>query len=58
MNAIPLYKIMTIDDQIKDENYNTILIEKQLRYDHYHQVKFINMNILLLKIYYHLINSK
>ena len=40
------------------KNYDMILIEKQLRYKLYHQVKFINMNILLMKIYYHLINNK
>ena len=49
---------MTINDQIRDENYNMILIEKQLKYQLYHQVKFVNMNILLVKIYYRLINSK
>ena len=36
---------MTIDNKIRDENYHTILIEKQQKYQHYHQVKFINMNI-------------
>ena len=40
------------------ENHDMILIEKQLKYQRYHQVKFINMNILPVKIYYHLINSK
>ena len=55
---------MTINDQIKDEikdemkSYNMILIEKQPKYQPYHQVKFINMNILKAKIYYYLINSK
>ena len=46
------------DIRLEMKNYNTILIEKQLKYQLYHQVKFINMNILLVKIYYHLINSK
>ena len=47
---------MTIDNKIKDEeNYNMVLIEKQQKYQHYLQVKFRNMNILQLKIYYHLI---
>ena len=46
---------MTINDQITDENCNMILIEKQLKYQLYHQVIFKNMNILLVKIYYHLI---
>ena len=49
---------MTINDQIRDEKNNMILIKKQPKYQLYHQVKFVNMNILLVKIYYHLINSK
>ena len=49
---------MTIEDKIKDENYNMILIEKQQKYLPYHQAKFISMNILLVKKYYHLINNK
>ena len=49
---------MTINDQIKGKNYNMILIEKKLKYQLYHQVKFMNMNILWVKIYYHLINNK
>ena len=39
---------MTINDQIRDENYNMILIEKQPKYQLYHLVKFINMNIWLV----------
>ena len=50
--------MMTIEDQIKDESYNTILIEKLQKYQLYHQVKLISMNILLVKRFYHLINSK
>ena len=56
---------MTIEDQIKDEKlqyYNitktTILIEKLRKYLLYHQVNLINMNALLVKKYYHRINSK
>ena len=50
---------MTINDQIEMKNYyNMILIEKQLKYKPDHQVKFVNMNILLVKKYYHLINNK
>ena len=49
---------MTIEDQITDENYNIILIEKQQKYQLYHQVKLISMNILLVKRYCHLINNK
>ena len=40
---------MTIDDKIKDENYNMILTEKQQTYHHYHLIKLINMNILHVK---------
>ena len=49
---------MTIEDQIKDENYNMTLIEKLRKYLLYHQVNLINMNILLVKKYYHGINNK
>ena len=43
---------MTINDQIRDE---------KLQYDINqldHQVKFVNMNISLVKTYYHRHNSK
>ena len=40
------------------ENYTTMLIEKQLKYQLYHLVKFISMNISLVKIYYHPINGE
>ena len=43
--------------RLEMKKYN-ILIEKQLKYQPYNQVKFVNMNILLVKIYYHLINNK
>ena len=36
--------------RLEMKKYNTILIEKQAKYRHYHEVKFINMNILLVKI--------
>ena len=50
---------MTINNQIRDEKLQyDIKIEKQPKYQFYHQVKFINMNILLVEIYYHLINKK
>ena len=35
-----------------------ILPEKQQKYQHYHQVKLINMNILQLKKYYPLIKEQ
>ena len=41
--------------KLKMKSYNIKLIEKQQKYLLYHQVNFINMNILLVKIYYHLI---
>ena len=33
------------------KNYNMILVEKQQKCQHYHQVKFINVNILEVKKY-------
>ena len=43
---------MTIDDKMRDKNQNMILTEKQQKYQHYHQVKLINMNILqIIKFY-------
>ena len=49
---------MTINDQIRDEKLQYVSIEKQLKYGLYYQVIFKNKNILLMKIYCHLINSK
>ena len=40
---------MIINDEIRDE---------KLQYDINGLIKFVNMNILPVKIYYHLINSK
>ena len=36
--------------RLEMKNYSMILIEKQLKYQLYHQMKFININILLVKI--------
>ena len=36
---------MTIDDKIRDENWNMTLTEKQQQYQLYHQIKLINMHI-------------
>ena len=47
---------MTINDQIRDEKIQYYI--NQPKHQPYHQVKFIDMNILLMKIYYHLIHSK
>ena len=44
--------MMTIEDKVIDEKYNTILTEKQQKYQHYHQVKLTNMNSLQAKKYY------
>ena len=49
---------MTIDDKIRDENYNMILTEKQQKYQLYHLEKLINMNILQVKKYCFMIKDK
>ena len=41
--------------RIEMKNYNTILTEKLQKYQHYHQVKLIKMNIFQVKKYCHLI---
>ena len=41
--------------KLKIKKCNTILTEKQKKYEHYHQVELININILQVKKYYHLI---
>ena len=35
--------------RLEIKNYNTVLIEKQQIYQHYHQVKLINLIILQVK---------
>ena len=48
--------IMAINDKIRHAKLQyKILTEKPKRYQHYHQVKLINMNFLQVKQYYHLI---
>ena len=49
---------MTIEDQIRDEKLQYVLIERLQKYQLFHQEKMINMNILLVKKYYILINSE
>ena len=49
---------MTIEDRIRDENYNMTLIKELQKYRLYHQVKLISMNIFLVKKNCHLINNK
>ena len=41
--------------RLKMKNYNKLLTEKQQKYQHYHEVKLINMNILQVKKYCHLV---
>ena len=38
--------------ELKMKNYNMILTETQLKYQHYHPDKLININILQVKRYY------
>ena len=49
---------MAIEDQTKDEKLQYDIKERLRKYQLYHQVKLINMNTLLVKKYYHRINSK
>ena len=37
--------------RLEKKNYNMILTEKLQKYQHYHQMTLINMNILQLKEY-------
>ena len=37
--------------RLEIKSYNTILTDKQQKYQRYHQVKLINMNILQVKKY-------
>ena len=49
---------MTIDGKIRDEKLQYCITEKQQKYQHYHQLKLLNMNILRAKKYYHLIKEE
>ena len=49
---------MTLEDQIRDEKLQYNINREAAKYQLYHQGKLISMNILLVKRYYHLINSK
>ena len=40
------------------KKYSLMLTEKQQKYQHYHQVKLINMNILQVKKYFHPIKKE
>ena len=48
---------MAINDQIRDEKLRYV-INREAAKIALSSGEFINMNILLVKIYYHLINSK
>ena len=49
---------MAIEDQIKYEKLQYDINREAAKYQLYHQAKLINMNTLLVKRYYHLINNK
>ena len=49
---------MTTDDQPRDKDYNTMLLEKLQKHQPYRQTNLTIMNILLVKKYYFLIKSK
>ena len=49
---------MTINDHIRDEKLQYDINREAAKISALYQVKDINMNILLVKIYYHLINNK
>ena len=49
---------MTIDDEIKDEKLQYDINREADKYLPYHQENFVNVSILLVKIYYHVINNK
>ena len=46
---------MATDDKIIDEKLQFDINRELAKYLHYHQVKLINMNILLVKKSYHLV---
>ena len=49
---------MAIEYQIKDGNLQYGINREAAKYQFYHQVKLISMNVLLVKRYYHLVNNK
>ena len=52
-----MIKIMTINDQIRDEKLQNNINRKAAKISALSSAKFINMNVLLVKIYYHLIEQ-
>ena len=55
---IYIIKTMTVNDQIRDEKRQYDTDRKAAEISALHQVKSINMNILLVKIYYDPISNK
>ena len=49
---------MTINDKIRYEKLQYDINREAVKISNLSKAKFINMNILLVKIYYHVINSK
>lgn len=49
---------MRIKDKIGDKKLRYDIKKKLQKYQHYDQIKIINMNILYGKKYYHLIESE
>ena len=49
---------MTTDDKIRDEKLQYYINREVEKYQNYHQVKLIGMNILQVKKYYLLIKNK
>ena len=49
---------MIIGDKIRDEKNNMELTEKKQKYQNYHYVKLISMNILQVKKHYLLIKAE
>ena len=46
---------MTNDDKIRDEKLQCNINREAASIEHYHRVNLINMNLLQVKKYYHLI---
>ena len=44
--------------RLEMKNYNMIFIEKQQKYENYHEAKVINMGILEVKKYYPLTKAE
>ena len=55
---LTIIKIMTINDQIRDEKLQYDINREAAKILALSSGKFINMNILSVKIYYHLISNK